>query len=53
MNQEMGETSNGLESFVVFVERNGYGFQNKEGRMERGCRRFEMVSKRGKGVWKG
>ena len=28
-------------------------FKIKMERMERGCRRFEMVSKRGKGVWKG
>ena len=32
----MGETWNGLESFVVFVERNGYGFQNKDGRGGKG-----------------
>ena len=36
MNQEMGETLDGLDSFVVLVERNRYGFQNEFGGNERG-----------------
>ena len=36
MNQEMGETWDGLEKFVVSVERNGYDFQNEFGGKERG-----------------
>ena len=36
MNQEMGETWDRLESFAVFVERNGYGFQNEIGGKEWG-----------------
>ena len=32
----MEETWDGLESFVVFVERNAYEFQNKDGRGGKG-----------------
>ena len=49
VNQEVGEKLRWVGKLSVFCrERNGYGFLNEDGRDRR--RRFEMVSKRGKGV---